>query len=75
MKLSGRSREAEAAVIYLTGHGFEHGGRVYLMPGDYPFDKGPKRLPELAVDVAGLAKYLRAKSANVVFFGGCRTHW
>lgn len=73
--LSSRSKNAEAAVVYMTGHGFEHGGQVYLMPGDYPFAEGPTRLPELAVHVASVAKYLKAKTANIVFFGGCRTHW
>lgn len=73
--LSIRSADAEAAAIYVTGHGFQHGDRVYLMPSDYPFDEGPERLPEFGVDVASLTDYLRAKSANVVFFGGCRTYW
>lgn len=73
--LSGRSIDAEAAVVYLTGHGFEHGRQVYLMPGDYPFGEGPTRLPELAVQVVSVAKYLKAKNANIVFFGGCRTYW
>ena len=39
--LSIKSEDAEAAVIYLTSHGFEHDGRVYLMPSDYPFGEGP----------------------------------
>jgi len=74
-ELSSRSVGAEAAVVYLTGHGFEQGGRVYLMPGDYPFEEGANRLSELAVDVAKLAGYLKAKDANIVFYGGCRTYW
>lgn len=74
-RLSSRSSDAVAAVIYLTGHGFEHGGRVYLLPSDYPFNEGPGRLPELAIDVANLTTHLKATSANLVFFGGCRTFW
>ncbi|HEX4953150.1 MAG TPA: caspase family protein [Thermoanaerobaculia bacterium] len=73
--LSRRSEDAEAAVIYLTGHGFEHDGQVYLMPNDYPFSAGPNRLPELAVHVPSLSTYLKSASANLVFFGGCRTYW
>lgn len=72
--LSRRSQKAEAAVIYLTGHGFEHRGQVYLMPNDYPFAEGSKRLSELAVHVPSLASYLKARSANLVLFGGCRTY-
>lgn len=74
-ELSRRSETAEAALIYTTGHGYEHEGVVYLLPGDYPFDAGSNRLPDLSVDVAALARHLKAKSANLVFFGGCRTHW
>jgi len=72
--LSRRSQNAEAAIIYLTGHGFEHRGQVYLMPNDYPFNEGSKRLSELAVHVPSLVGYLKARSANLVLFGGCRTY-
>ena len=72
--LSRRSQNAEAAIIYLTGHGFEHRGQVYLMPNDYPFGEGSERLSELAVHVPSLVHYLKARSANLVLFGGCRTY-
>lgn len=73
--LSRRSVDAEAAVIYLTGHGVEHNDQVYLLPSDYPFEDGPNWLPDRAVHVPSLAKYLKSSSANIVFFGGCRTYW
>jgi hypothetical protein len=72
--LSKQSEFADVAVIYLTGHGFEHHGRVYLIPSDYPFDAGPRRLCDLAVCVPCLQRYLKARMANLVFFGGCRTY-
>ena len=65
--LSRRSQNAEAAIIYLTGHGFEHRGQVYLMPNDYPFEEGSKRLSELAVHVPSLVGYLKARSATLCF--------
>lgn len=71
--LSRRSQNAEVAIIYLTGHGFERHGQVYLMPNDYPFEEVSKRLPEIAVHVPSLVGYLKARSANLVLFGGCRT--
>jgi hypothetical protein len=71
--LSTRSHDADAAVIYLTGHGIERGGKVYLMPNYYPFGEGLKRLDEVAVHVPSLTSFLRARTANIVFFGGCRT--
>ena len=73
--LSAQSQDAEAAAVYVTGHGFEHRGHVYLLPSDYPFHDGPSKLSKLAVHVASLAKYLKAYSANMVFYGGCRTYW
>lgn len=69
---SRRSKDADAAVIYLTGHGFEHRGAVYLAPNDYPFHEGPNRLSELAVNVPKLGALMGAQEANLVFFGGCR---
>ncbi len=72
-RFSKLTEDAEAAVIYLTGHGFEHRDEVYLAPNDYPFDEGFELLPERAVHVPGLKGFLKAKSANLVFFGGCRT--
>lgn len=71
-ELSEASKGAEAALVYMTGHGFEHHGQVYLMPNDYPF--AARVLPERAVDVPSFAGYLKAKKANLVLFGGCRTY-
>jgi hypothetical protein len=69
------SRDAEAAALYVTGHGFEHDGEVYVLPGDAPFDGRSARLPDRGIRIAGLTAYARATAANLVFFGGCRTHW
>lgn len=74
-RLDAESRDAAAAVLYVTGHGFEHDGRVYLTPHDFPFREGAGRLEDRAVHVAGLADHLRARSANLLFFGGCRQYW
>jgi hypothetical protein len=58
----------------VTGHGCQHRGRVYLMPADYPFGQGPTRLAERAIRVADLGRGLGA-TANLVFYGGCRSRW
>lgn len=74
--LSRQSQDAEAAIVYLTGHGFQRRGRVYLMPGNYPFAQGATRLAERAIRVSHLGRYLDASTVNIVFFGGCRsTRW
>ncbi|AUB81423.1 caspase family protein [Candidatus Thiodictyon syntrophicum] len=70
---SRRSASADAATIYVTGHGFEQNGKVYLAPNDYPFKQGAKVLSEMGIDIVGLGNYLKAKSANMVFYGGCRS--
>jgi Caspase domain len=71
--LSAQSEDAEAAAIYVTGHGFEHRGHVYLVPNDIPFARGLGWLPGRAIDVRSLVGFVKAKRANLVFFGGCRT--
>jgi hypothetical protein len=65
----------DAAVIYCTGHGVESEGRVYLLPGDYPVERGfsPARLRASAVPVPRIAAACRAPAINLVFFAGCRT--
>lgn len=71
--LSNKSEHAEAAVIYTTGHGLHYRSRDYLLPSDYPFELGKEHLAELAINVQGLQQALKAKLANLVFYGGCRT--
>ncbi|MBC7896108.1 MAG: caspase family protein [Cytophagaceae bacterium] len=71
--LAKQSTEAEAAVIYLTGHGLEHHGDVYLLPNDHSYHELMEHVAQLAIHVPGLVEHLHARSANLVFFGGCRT--
>ena len=69
------SRESDLAVIYSTGHGYESGGNVYLLPGDYPAGNGftAEELTRSAIDIARLAEVCSARILNLVFFAGCRT--
>jgi hypothetical protein len=71
-EISRASKGADAALVYMTGHGFEHHGHVYLRPNDYPV--GARVFPERAVHVPSLAGYLKAEKANLVLFGGCRSY-
>lgn len=71
--LAKHSTDAESAVIYLTGHGLEHHGDVYLLPNDHSYHELVAHLAEFAIHVPGLVRHLHARSANLVFFGGCRT--
>ena len=74
-RLAWRSRSAEAAAIYLTGHGFEHRGEVFVMPNDGPLRQGAGMVPGRAITVSTLTRQLHASRSNLVFFGGCRTRW
>jgi hypothetical protein len=77
--LASASTKAQVALIYVTGHGFEHQGKVYLAASEYRLDQAgkpdPDRKPfgEGAIAVGALARDLQATQANLVFFGGCRT--
>jgi len=70
-----RSRDADYAIIYCTGHGVEKGGMVYLLPGDYPMPEGvgAAELAKSAVGVGMLADACSARTLNLVFFAGCRS--
>jgi hypothetical protein len=69
------SRDSDMAIVYSTGHGREAEDQVYLIPGDFPKDKGVKRaeLVRSAVAVARLTEACSARTMNLVFFAGCRT--
>jgi hypothetical protein len=68
-----RSRDAGAAFVYVTGHGFDVDGVTYLAPANYEFQKGRKEDLASAIRVDALGKGLRARYINLVFYGGCRT--
>jgi hypothetical protein len=71
-----RSRRADVAVVYSTGHGIEVGGVVHLLPGDYPIRNG-LRAADLRRHAVGVPRMMSAASAakqNLVFFAGCRSH-
>jgi hypothetical protein len=72
MEFADRSAASDVAVLYVTGHGVEVEGSVYLLPGDYPFSQGSALLNERAVRLTELGSALRASRANFVFYGGCR---
>ncbi|MDZ4200098.1 MAG: caspase family protein [Kiritimatiellia bacterium] len=66
------SAEAAAAAIYVTGHGAEINGAVYLLPGEYPFAAGESALSLHAVALTEWVSALWARRVNLLFYGGCR---
>ncbi len=66
------TKNADAAVIYTTGHGVEVGAKIYLVPGGYPIAEGNRSLADKALPLPEIAAAVRARRINLVFYGGCR---
>lgn len=69
-----RSAASDVAALYVTGHGVEVEGTVYLLPGDYPVSRGNTALRKRAIRLTELGAAGRSKHANLVFYGGCRNN-
>lgn len=67
-----RSRRADLALIYVTGHGIEVGGKVFLLPGNYPVKERDAALDNSALALSEVALAPHATQANLVFYAGCR---
>ncbi|MCP4549147.1 MAG: caspase family protein [bacterium] len=67
-----RSADADAALLYTTGHGVEVDGIVYLLPGDYPVSERNSGLAHFALRLPEFSAAMRAKRANLIFYAGCR---
>jgi Caspase domain len=67
-----RSKIADAAIIYTTGHGGEFNRRVHLISGDYPFGEKNKALETHAYPLSQIAQAANAKQINMIFYAGCR---
>ena len=67
-----RSKKADAAIIYTTGHGGEFNKDIYLISGSYPINEGSKALKTHAYSLASIAAAASAKNMNLVFYAGCR---
>ena len=69
---AGRSASADLALLYTTGHGVEVDDIGYLLPGDYPADRGAASLTSRAIKLDTIAASMKASAANLFFYGGCR---
>jgi hypothetical protein len=65
------SAGADVALIFLGGHGVQHRRVVYWMLRDYP-ERDAKWLPTHALQVSEVGQAARARSANLILYGGCR---
>lgn len=67
-----QSGDADTSLIYVTGHGVEHRGRIALLPGDFPVSAGAAALQTHAIMLDEIARAGRANGRNLLFYGGCR---
>ncbi len=67
-----RSRLADVAALYTTGHGVEVDRTTYLIPGDYPIAERNSALSRRALSLPDIARSLAAKKVNLLFYAGCR---
>lgn len=58
-----------------TAHGVEADASTYLLPSDYPFERGnaPGTLQRHAIPVQRLTSALKASQTNLTFFADCRS--
>lgn len=65
------SETADAALIYVGGHGIQHKRTVYWMMGDYP-EQDAKWLPTHAISLDEIGQAGRAREMNLVLYASCR---
>lgn len=65
------SESADNAIIYIGGHGMQHGRTVYWMMGDFP-ERDAKWLGSHAIPVNEIATCSRARTLNLVLYASCR---
>ena len=68
-----RSRSADLALIYATGHGVQSAGVTHLLTPDYETGRGEARLGERSVTIPQMAEAARARRANLMLWAGCRS--
>ena len=67
-----QSKDHDAAVIYTTGHGVEVGGKIFLLPGDYPTQERNAALEQRALGLSEITTSAQARQVNLIFYAGCR---
>lgn len=66
-----KSESADNAIIYIGGHGLQHGRTVYWMMGDFP-GRDAKWLGSHAIPVNEIATSSRARTLNLILYASCR---
>ena len=74
-RFAASASDADAAVFYYSGHGFEYDRRNYLVPVDAPVSVTLTDLPSMFVFVDAFVNAAAGQSAkvNIFFLDACRT--
>lgn len=72
--LAEESKAADVALLYSTGHGIMHEEDGYLLDSDFAQGWREDQLSSHAIKISELGVALKAKQANLLLFGGCRSY-
>jgi hypothetical protein len=67
-----RSQFADAALIYVGGHGLQHGRTVYWLLADQPLPTSAVDLGRSAMAIPAIAASARARAVNLILYAACR---
>ena len=67
------ARQADTAMFYFAGHGFEYAGTNYLVPVDAPTAAASKQLADSYVNLAAAVRATAQARHAIVFLDACRT--
>lgn len=66
------AKAADTALLYTTGHGFEVGGKTYLVPPGFDATDLTSPLAPRTVPLDEVAARLGGKGRNLLLYAGCR---
>jgi TPR repeat protein/uncharacterized caspase-like protein len=67
-----RAKNADIALLYYTGHGFEYAKTNFIVPSDAPGEVKAVELGNFYIDMERIAREAHARSFNMIFVDACR---
>ena len=67
------AKQADTAIFYFAGHGFEYAGINFLVPVDAPVASSRAALARRYIDLAGALRAVMAARHAMIFLDACRT--
>ena len=69
---AGRAAQAEVALVYFSGHGFEYNLDNYIVPVDAPGRVDEGNLPRLYINMSQVVRAAEARGMSLFFLDACR---